>query len=170
MTIVSNQDAFLLLQVREPLHRSIRLSSLPFSADQCGKSSRSAVSAVKRSERREGLESQSRSIEARHAYGSRFLSHCQRSTCLNYHVEPTNPTVTTPFKAMTQTSLRDHFSFKNVHSTPERVLSGESMTGVEMHLTRSFPPAELTECPTCASLPDLSTPRQLSRAKNLDPR
>lgn len=55
----------------------------------------------------------------------------------------------TPLKAMLQTSLRDFPKFQNAHQFTDKTM-----------------PSELSSCPTCACLPDLSTKGQLSRAKN----
>jgi len=79
----------------------------------------------------------------------RFHPHFQCETCLTYNSEPINYTMVTPLKAMLQTSLRDFPKFQNAHQFTDKTM-----------------PSELSSCPTCACLPDLSTKGQLSRAKN----
>ncbi|UJR31718.1 hypothetical protein I4U23_019198 [Adineta vaga] len=82
-------------------------------------------------------------------WSTKFLPLFQCNTCLTYNVEPTNFTIVTPFTAMTHRSLRDFPTFKNDHLSTDKTI-----------------PAELTECPTCSCMPDLTTQGQISRAKN----
>ncbi|CAF1164188.1 unnamed protein product [Rotaria sordida] len=87
--------------------------------------------------------------QANDYWSTKFLSLFQCHDCLTYNVEPTNFTIVTPLRAMTQTSLRDFPTFKNEHKSTEKII-----------------PAELLECPTCTCMPNLKTQGQLSRAKN----
>ncbi|CAF3385367.1 unnamed protein product [Rotaria socialis] len=82
-------------------------------------------------------------------WSKKFSLLFQCPACLTYNSEPTNFTIVTPLIAMTKTSLRDFSTFQNEHKSTEKVI-----------------PAELFDCPTCACLPMLDTPGQLSRAQN----
>ncbi|CAF5210768.1 unnamed protein product, partial [Rotaria magnacalcarata] len=82
-------------------------------------------------------------------WSKKFSLLFQCPDCLTYNSEPTNFTIVTPLIAMTKTSLRDFSTFQNEHKSTEKVI-----------------PAELFDCPTCACLPMLDTPGQLSRAKH----
>ncbi|CAF3687704.1 unnamed protein product [Rotaria sp. Silwood1] len=87
--------------------------------------------------------------QANNYWSTKFLSLFQCHDCLTYNVEPTNFTILTPLRAITQTSLRDFPTFKNEHKSAEKIIS-----------------PELFECPTCRCMPNLKTKGQLSRAKN----
>ncbi|CAF0735611.1 unnamed protein product [Adineta steineri] len=87
--------------------------------------------------------------QANDYWSTKFLPLFQCDKCLTYNVEPTNFTIVTPLSTMIQTSLRDFPTFRNEHKSNEKII-----------------PAELTECPTCTCMPDLTTQGQLSRAKN----
>ncbi|CAF3454179.1 unnamed protein product, partial [Rotaria sp. Silwood2] len=60
--------------------------------------------------------------QANDYWSTKFLSLFQCHNCLTHNVEPTNFTIVTPLRAMTQTSLRNFPTFKNDHKSTKNII------------------------------------------------